>query len=114
MRRKSIMTTDQASELPNDGETIKSLILRTTSHMSFIYLNRHWPNRLDLLDAAELNQKRLKAYIDKHQAKQHYYKHESYLYRGTDFDYNGEFDTNIEHEYKLYFKTLRLILNKIK
>ena len=77
-----------------------------------IYLNRHWPNRLCLVNAKSLTTKRLLAYYKKYQQMRHKYSHDTYAYTQRDIEYNREFGTNVSKQINDYLDEIRMILSK--
>lgn len=84
-----------------------------SAHQS-IYLNRHWPDRLDLEDAKKLPTPRLLAYYRKHIAKRNSFAGgypEAYKHKNDDA-YNGEWGTSPQFEFQEYFNQLKAELDK--
>lgn len=77
-----------------------------------IYLNRHWPNRLPIEKARELETHRLLAYYRKYRSKQHCFKagYPEKFNHENDSAYNSEFDTNPNKQFAEYIQKIREIL----
>jgi hypothetical protein len=82
--------------------------------MSKIYLNRYFPNRLNIIDLKKLPVARITAYYKKYRHFIGKFDHETYADKGNDFAYNGEFGTNITEEFQTYFKDIRSLIEAKK
>jgi len=81
------------------------------------YLHRFFPTHLALDSLMLLTLPRLKAYQKKHRRLLGIYNvefHESYDYNDNDRHYNGEFGTNIEQQFRLYFKDIKNRINELE
>ena len=79
-----------------------------------IYLNRHWKNRLCLVEAEKLSTPRLLTYYRKHIGKRDWFK-DSYpekYHMTNDDSYNSEFGTSPNAQFNEYLDSIKAILDK--
>lgn len=79
-----------------------------------IYLNRHWKNRLCLVEAEKLSTPRLLAYYRKHIGKRDWFKDsypEKYV-QENDHIGDSEFGTNPNKQFNEYLDSIKAILDK--
>lgn len=79
-----------------------------------IYLNRHFPSRLSMLELKELTLARVKAYYKKHRSIEFKYRHEGYTYQEGDREFNSYFGTNVEQQIKEYFDAVRTLITEME
>ncbi len=75
-----------------------------------VYLNRHFPNRLALVELRKLPKPRVKAFFKKYRHMEFKFTNDSYKYNKSDLEYNSYFGTDIEHQMKEYFSAVKALL----
>ena len=82
-----------------------------TDPIQKIYLNRHWINRLPLVEAEKLSTKRLLTYYKKHLHKRNWFLN-GYDYQEGDENYNSYVGTTPNEEFNKYLDSIKAILDK--
>jgi hypothetical protein len=89
----------------------RSMINIITDPIQKIYLNRHWLNRLPLIEAEKLSTKRLLTYYKKHLHKRYLFLNH-YDYQEKDEEYNSYFGTTPNEQFNKYLDSIKAILDK--